>query len=623
MIKKLSVAILLSVLSVLALAVATLPSTDSVQMYVKNGNWSDTPVAVQGPYLAFSDLISGPDTGLGDGLGSGVIVTVWGYNLGSSQGSSTIQYCDSAAVCRNGHVYYWKNADGTLPGGPANLYESHRMQEIAFSIPDSATGAGTIRITKGGQTSTLPFTVRLGNIYHVKSTGNDGTGDGSFNNPWLTVSKADSTINAGSTLYVHTVLTGSETTDQVIYNNRAEAMSTLEAQFGYVAYPNTRPEAMGIRTFSVYAGGANNTRGFVMSKFSLFAAESDEDANGQPINQRVATGGTFAIEGSADGRAVGNYITDTHPSDTSGACPNKQQGAITAKTTRVSNFKIFGNHIEGYGCPGTNYQHHTMYLSIRDTTEPTLVAPEMGWNYLQDNDAKNGLHYFDEDLSGNNRCGQFSGTFRIHDNVVINQGGAGIFNGARCTFNTAFEYTNNILINTGLVTSVNATTGVGAYGSSNAIELSPGTNQTSTLTFKNNTMYQWWADGHLDGSATAVAACVGTASSADNISVVFDSNICYQITDHRFIGYNYQGSQLLDNFTGANNVWYTTVETPTLAITPTWDATPITTDPLITQTGSQLSIGTGSPVIDASSTTLTMDIYGTARSTTSNVGAVQ
>jgi hypothetical protein len=65
------------------------------------------------PRLNFSDLISGPSTGLGDGLGSGVIVTVWGQHLGSSQGSSEVVFTDSAGnELAAAHVYYWTNADG-------------------------------------------------------------------------------------------------------------------------------------------------------------------------------------------------------------------------------------------------------------------------------------------------------------------------------------------------------------------------------------------------------------------------------------------------------------------------------------------------------------------------------
>lgn len=46
--------------------------------------------AAPAPHLAFSDLVSGPNVGLGDGLGEGAIVTVWGYRLGDSAGSVTL-----------------------------------------------------------------------------------------------------------------------------------------------------------------------------------------------------------------------------------------------------------------------------------------------------------------------------------------------------------------------------------------------------------------------------------------------------------------------------------------------------------------------------------------------------
>ena len=99
------------------------------------------------PKLNFSDLISGPDTGLNDGQGSGVVVTFWGQQLGDVQGSSSITFIDSSGKSFTPYVYYWKKADGKLPGGPANLYASHinrTRNAIAQSGPAQAVPAGHV-----------------------------------------------------------------------------------------------------------------------------------------------------------------------------------------------------------------------------------------------------------------------------------------------------------------------------------------------------------------------------------------------------------------------------------------------------------------------------------------------
>lgn len=57
-----------------------------------------------------------------------------------------------------------------------------------------------------------------------------------------------------------------------------------------------------------------------------------------------------------------------------------------------------------------------------------VEAWELGWNFLKDNKAKNGLHPYDENLANHvDGCGDVTGTVSIHDNVVVNQRGAGIF----------------------------------------------------------------------------------------------------------------------------------------------------------------------------------------------------
>ena len=82
------------------------------------------------PILCFSDLTSGPrsgnsDTSRGQTAGQdGTIVTVWGKNLGSSQGESKI-----VANAAEARVYSW--ADATEP---ADLATRHHMQMVCFQI---------------------------------------------------------------------------------------------------------------------------------------------------------------------------------------------------------------------------------------------------------------------------------------------------------------------------------------------------------------------------------------------------------------------------------------------------------------------------------------------------------
>jgi hypothetical protein len=578
-------------------------------------------VSDRAPHLVFSDLISGPSTGLGDKKGSGVIVTVWGFKLGDAQNASTIELCDLNNVCAEAaHVYYWKNADGQLPSGPANLYESHGMQEVAFSIPNISNGEKQIKVTNDYGTSILPFTVRHGAIYHVTSKGRDDSGDGTFEKPWLTVAKADSTINAGSTLYIHNVTSGDENTKTAIYNNRLEAMSSLYAQFSYVAYPNTRPDVIGTRGFNQYTRPPSSTSGFVISKLSLYTADYDEDKNRQPVNNKGKS--TYGIMGSQNGRAVGNYLTDAHPDDVSGACPNGYHAAIVAtgqSSDHISNFKVFGNHIHDYGCDGTSKLQHTTYFSIRSGDfNKQLIAPELGWNYLQDNKARGGLHYFDANQSGS-ECGQFTTSFKMHNNVIINQSGAGINFGATCPVNSTFEIYNNLVINSGLKADFNDSTGEIINNVNNAVNISvSGVEVTFKLNFNNNIFYNWANDKQKKG----IKACLGFEGGYGNAAVTWNNNICYTNLDQSFIDSDYLGDSMESNVSGQGNLWYSTIAEPTKAIVPSWDSNPILTDPLLNIDGSKVIILTGSPLIEKGDSTLLRDIYGRLRISPSIIGVV-
>lgn len=573
------------------------------------------------PVLAFSDLVSGPDTGLGDNRGSGVVVTVWGQHLGSLQGSSTVEFCDSARVCRApAHLYYWKNADGQAPSGPANLFESHGMQEIAFSIPDSAAGAGTIRVTTSeGVSNTLPFIVRTGNIYHVSPSGNDSN-PGTFAQPWLTSGRVGNTASggttapAGSTVYFHGLTSGSETASRGIYiNNSAATAPDATTNFFLISYPGTHSVASGREGFTNY-----QLSGTAISKFRLYSSNCTETENGQRID---CTGtGTWGVRTDKWGRVVGNYLTD-HP----GRCSSMYQGAITGDAKfedNVSSARIFGNEVEEYGCYSSNALHHTTYLTVRSGPDDLTVTPwEFGWNYLHNNHTKSGIHQFDQD----DGCGDLSGPLIIRNNVVVNQAGPGIYVGGQCGWTMDAFIENNIVINAGLPVEWNG------IDPNTSTQVEPGGiiirdsgtpplgGLLGTMHIRNNTIHGiGWS-----GMTEQGEGCLSLTGSGDNVSIVFSDNICINTRDYPYIGNTTRASAQLDNITGSqNSFYYAGSGTPSRAIVPTWDLAALTGNPLLTVTLPRIAVNADSPINSRSETTLIRDIYGIPRSVRSSLGAV-
>src|SRR4051812_33852350 len=100
------------------------------------------PLLAADPYLAFSDLDSGPATGNGDtsrGQAAGVdgaLVTVWGENLGASQGDGAIRIGGVAA-----RIYAW--GDATPPAGRVDLHRRLGLQRVVFQVPAGAPSGAT------------------------------------------------------------------------------------------------------------------------------------------------------------------------------------------------------------------------------------------------------------------------------------------------------------------------------------------------------------------------------------------------------------------------------------------------------------------------------------------------
>ena len=587
------------------------------------------------PRLHFSDLISGPDTGLGDSLGEGTIVTIWGNNLGSTQGASTVYFKDSTATSYEAaYVYYWCNADGgTSGGGPADLYAYHKMQEIAFSIPDeAASGLGSMYVVVDSVTSNeLPFTVQAGNIYYVKTTGNNSTGDGAWATPWATVSTdGDGAMVAGKTVPGDIVYSlgvvddGGPGGNDSGYGYRTNNNKGTDGNpISIVSYPGTIAEAKSApATGTGIANNGADNDWFNFSKIKVWS-----------IGSGVST---------CDGmRAVGNYIT--------GPDATGQGGAFVGSwDTCDSGVVIFGNEIDTFGNLDpevTSSKHHTFYMKVR-AENPDCVggtydgyeidgspdvagciagggemgplqggpieAYELGWNYLHNNSARGGMHVYDESF-----CGDMTGTLRLHDNVIVDQVGPG-FNlmasgsavaGAPDYFNECWsmpvELYNNLFIRCGV-----SPTG-GTPGPAIALQ---GERNVSHVKMYNNTIY-----GYADATADPhdeVALFVRGGSEMRTFGGTWEwiNNIVYDIYDADYVS----SDQDNGSPTAAHhNLWYNGGDGDP-ASPPGWDTSPLSSDPLLTNPGSgDYSLQSGSPAKNTGSSTVSsvvpMDILGSDR----------
>lgn len=574
-------------------------------------------VHAEAPRLLFSDLVSGPDSGLGDGLGQGVIVTLWGQNIGSERlDSSRVIVKDSSGVEREAaHVYYWKRADGQLPSGPADLFSSHKIQEVAFSIPESSTGPAEIVLeVEGVQSNPLPFTIRSGAIFHVMNRGSDSNGIGSFSDPWLTMDKADGEAPAGSTIYIHDVDTGKPGDARAIYWNNGDAASALDAQFATIAYPGQRPKVVAQRAVENF-----NTSGWVVSKLDVYASNYlSVDSNDQPT-EYVGYGATYGIQTTKNGRVVGNRIGDII-----GGCASGYQAAITgnarADEDRVSNVKIYGNEIYEYGCKGSSKLHHTTYLSVRSDSNLTVDPWEWGFNHLWGNKAKFGIHQYDQHTD----CGDLSGPISIHDNVIRDQAGAGISIGSNCSWTMDAFIFNNILIRPGLAAAwdgLDVDTSDGPENGGIAIRDSKESGLTGTMFIYNNLIYKPTSDGQSIG--VGGRGCLNLNGDGDSVKIQWDNNICVTTPEVPFVGTGFQAGNKLDNISGIANVWYAEEVSNSVQI-PSWSANSIFENPGLAISDSFVRLKAESPAINSGvDKSINFDIYGRIRDSIVDIGPVE
>ncbi|MEW6109469.1 MAG: hypothetical protein AB1632_09935 [Nitrospirota bacterium] len=537
------------------------------------------------PVLNFSDLTNGPRTGNGDGQATnhGAIVTIWGNNLGATQGTSKVYIgIPGGTYVEAAHYYYWKNADGILPSGPADLYSRHKMQEIAFSIPSTApTGSQKIWVVVNGVSSNqLDFNVTTsGNIYFVKTTGSD-TNPGTWSNPWRSMDYAASAgrVNAGDVVYF---CDGVQETDgfRVYY-----IKGTPNNLIGLIAYPGGRVLAQG------YNYGIGNHS--VASSYVVIA-------------KLVAKSEGSVITHFAFSREIGNEVTDI----TCASCSCGAMGGAAAQEGSM----FFGNYVHDYGGACSGNQTHPTYFTLREAVsgKSHIQGFEFAWNYLKNNDARSGIHLYDE-----HGCGGYDSVIKIHNNVVENGAseGIGIIAGGCDVGYTIFgniEIYNNLLMGNGKSNS---------QGYIAPTIVLQGQANVTNVKLYNNTIYGYGYPGCTFCEAIAVYNSnlpnlwfKGTWEFKNNI-IVDTNNVLYSVD-----------SNMSTPAASDHNLWYNGGD-GNPANPPAWDSSPITTNPLFENPGAgDFRLQSTSPARNSGTSTVspivTRDFYGGIRVVPYDIGA--
>ncbi len=323
-----------------------------------------------------------------------------------------------------------------------------------------------------------------------------------------------------------------------------------------------------------------------------------------PANAGDPAASNFHLSASRNGRSVGNLLIQKP-----NTCFTGWSGAIVSGGHGGQNYKAFGNHIKDLGCDNSSRYAHTLYMSIRSETAVITKPWEIGFNYLDNNNVFYGIHNYDESYTGD--CGKMTGTLKIHNNVIINQRGAGINISTRdaaspkiACWAADIEIVNNVLINVGL----------GALQEDNvanagAIQVG-GDLSGNSLVISNNTVYGHGDDISLNAETNKI---LGVRYNWSNPLVEINNNVFVQTTNLPWV-------ETDETLTGSHNSFWSTATNS--ANTPYPFTNNIITDPEITINGSKVELSVTSPLIDMGITAASpFDVYGEARGTT--VGAVQ
>jgi len=523
------------------------------------------------PVLYFSDITSGPKQGNSDaspgrvaGL-DGAIVTIWGVNIGATQGDSKV-VCNGADAAS---YYYWGNATA-----PSNMYAFHKMQAISFQVSHLARdGAGEIFVTVNGRRSnSLSSTVRSGNIYFVKTSGDDNTGSGSWTQPWKSIAKAVATIAVGDVAYVGD---GADATTESDFSAAVNLGSsgTADNPKALVVYPGAtvrvgNPDLeRAIHIWNQDIGGYSEY--WVLSKFTI----------------TTLAVGVFANTGF---RVVGNRFT----------APKANAGLEGCLYAIGSDVYLMGNELHNVGSfTSDDKMPHVLYVTGARRDDPPRTATEqnreIAWNYLHDNGINRGVQIYSEQANS-----AYIQRNRVHDNVIVNQRGDGILMGYYVTGENWIY--NNLIVNAGLGPEWTET----SYHTGIHLDTGHENVASTDIYCYNNTLYGCGFSGAaLPGETGHILI---TAEALQRSNIHFSNNIIYSTGEPYIAG---ESSTLTAG--DHRNCWFGK------GTGPGWDTGAINADPKFASTSAKdFQLQSTSPCIDAGIDVLSVvarDLLGVKR----------
>jgi hypothetical protein len=514
------------------------------------------------PRIFFTDLTSGPNTG-GEN-NNGTILTIYGKNFGTTQGTSTV-------TVGGGAVAAYLQWGGSAPGELGT-------QKISVAIGAAAKTGSVVVTTSNGPSNAIPFTVRSGNIYCVSTTGNDANAGQFPSSCWATPVKAKNTMVAGDITYI---LNGVTATTQDSNGGVVNVSSsgTALSPIALVGYPGA----------SVTIGSSTQARAFEFpggNAYWTIAGISAIRAQTEAFNMNDDTGI----------RIVGDDIS----------CPNGDgsTACVLGDGGSGSGLKALGNYIHntGNGCTGGCHTYHAFYNSTNN------VSWEAGWNTIAPDPGHTGVAGCKAiEVYSTGGSDQFD--IHIHDNIIhdavcdgidlntVNPDGTNTMGGQG-----SVEVYDNIIYHVG--------TGPAPSGSESdyaCIEVGATAAHTNPIQIYNNSFYDCGSRGNGDSG--------GISYSGDAVSLKINlRNNIFQATgaSEPYFTSN-SSSSACSNASGSNNLWFG-AGAPLCGtlFTSNVNSDPKFVDPVTTR---NFHLQSGSPAIDVgvSISTLLTDLDGVTR----------